>query len=158
MFSIIDILKTKVDTKLEKFSHICLISTEKLVKMHKNNKFTVIGLNSGKIRYNNKFINTHAEIKALKNLMHKMRKYNVKKININILVLRFTCDGNTNNSAPCHHCCMELNKYKNLGININFIYYSDSNNNIRVLKFDEYLLEEKYVTKGWSNLKLYKKN
>ena len=154
MVDIIDLLRDKLNNKTEKFSHICLISTEKLSKMHKINKLTVVGLSSSKSRYNTKYISTHAEIRAIQNLKHKLGKFKIKNINVNILVLRFSNDGKFNNSAPCHHCCIELEKYKNNGINIKNLYYSENNLSIRKLKFDDYLLENKYITKGWKNLRL----
>jgi len=124
-------------------SHIAVLFPTEL-----NLKKVVIGENSERITYGNKFINRHAEIDALQRILFLLRCKKIKKNKMNLLVLRVNKSGNLCESAPCFHCTMFLKK--NNDILINKLYFSRGDGSIQCMKFSDWCSHgNMHVSKGW---------
>jgi len=140
MEDIINLLREKQNTD-NTFNHVAMC-------LYKNidNKITSVGINSSNKRYNNEKISTHAEMSAINNLRYKLSKHRIKKIKIDLIVVRFHKNMELCNSAPCKHCSLEL--CKNKYVEINNLYYSIDNGIIKI-KFDDWMKNEnKIISKG----------
>lgn len=85
-------------------------------------------------------------------LSRKMVLYHKKKINVNLYVIRIGPNETLKNSTPCRHCCLEL--YKNKKININKIYFSNSDGLIECHDFKTWFKNtEQYTSYGWKVLR-----
>jgi len=138
---IINFLKTKI-CRESSYCHIAYFTNKNMI-----NKNSSIGVNSTKKRYKNENITTHAEIQALNNLRYKLTKYRIRKIKVDLFVVRFLKNGELSLSAPCLHCSIELSKNKY--VEINNLYYSTQNGLIKI-KFNDWMkTEDKCTSKGW---------
>ena len=89
---------------------------------------------------------------AMKNLTSFIRCKKIKKEKMNLIVLRINKGGNLCESAPCHHCTLELAKNKN--IHIDRLYYSRADGTITCIKFKEWVTNGNFhISKGWKWLK-----
>jgi pyrimidine deaminase RibD-like protein len=85
---------------------------------------------------------THAEINAL----HKLNKKTKQLRYIDLLVIRLSKTNKLGESRPCYHC---LNKLQHSGLNIRYVYYSTSSENIIREKFNYMIDSEKtYISSG----------
>lgn len=93
-------------------------------------------------------IKTHAEVDALRKLNGMIRCKKIKKIRMNLIVLRVNKSGNLCESAPCYHCTMEL--LRNHSVTINKLYYSRANGTITCVKFCDWSSQKDFhISKGW---------
>jgi hypothetical protein len=132
---------------LNSFNHIaCFIS--------KNNTYhEIIGFNSDKSQFGNSFIKTHAEIDAVQKIRYYMKCKIIKRNKMDLIVLRLNKYGKLCQSAPCYHCTCFLNskKTKQL-VKINKIYYSNQNETITAINFNDWVKYQncnKHVSKCW---------
>lgn len=84
----------------------------------------------------------HAEIDVLNNCFRKLSKIN-KKDKFDIAVVRINRSGEFKNSKPCYHC---IEYMKSCGLQIENVYYSDSNGDLICEKLS--VIENDYVTAG----------
>lgn len=104
--------------------------------MKKNNRVLYeIGFNWGRSPCSNRFINTHAEISALKKYTKKLRNKKIKNRKVNLVVIRVNSENKFMESRPCHHCMESLKKS---GININKLYFSTCEGTIECVNFNEW--------------------
>lgn len=88
-------------------------------------------------------VSTHAEINAVKKLdLHRFQR---KQIKIDLYVIKLSRSGALSMSLPCKHCVENL--YKS-GLNIKWIYYSNSDGDIVRTTLLELMNGEQYVTRG----------
>ena len=141
MDDIINLMRKK-QNKDNDFNHVSMCLYKDI-----DNKLTSTGINSSNKRYNNKKITTHAEMSAIGNLRYKLSKHRIKKIKIDLFVVRFYKNNELCSSSPCHHCSIEL--YKNKYIEINNLYYSIEGGIVKI-KFSEWMKNnDKVISKGW---------
>ncbi|AYV80355.1 MAG: hypothetical protein Gaeavirus38_1, partial [Gaeavirus sp.] len=92
-----------------------------------------IGENSERSRFNNNKLSTHAEMDSLHKLSSIFRNRIRKKQRMDLIVIRINQKGDICESAPCHHCTMEL--YKTSVVTINNLYFSRSDGTVTCVKF-----------------------
>ena len=142
MEGIISLLREK-QNKDNDFNHVAMCFYKTI-----DNKLTTVGINTTNKRYNNDKITTHAEMSAICNLRYKLSKHRIKKIKIDLIVVRFHKNDELCCSKPCYHCSIELSKNKY--IEINNLFYSYDTGKIIKIKFNDWMKnEEKCVSKGW---------
>ncbi len=90
---------------------------------------------------------------ALNKVKGLLKCQKIKKTRMNLVVLRINKSGELCESAPCFHCTKELmnnNEY----VQIDKLYYSKSNGNIRCVKFNDWFCYgTSHVSKGWKWLR-----
>jgi tRNA(Arg) A34 adenosine deaminase TadA len=94
-------------------------------------KKVVIGKSNSIKQYNTPSL--HAEIDAFK----KLPKYYLSK-DLNLIVVRFSQDGELRSSRPCYHCLRTL---LTSGIRIRYVYYSNDGEIIKE-KFNQMIDSE----------------
>jgi tRNA(Arg) A34 adenosine deaminase TadA len=109
--------------------HITLVSCQK-EEVENSAKYVAYGINQCIPQYN--MPSLHAEIAALKNI----NKKNLPKC-VNLVVVRFTKEGNLVSSRPCYNCIRTLSRC----INIKYVFYSCDGEIIKE-KFNEMLENE----------------
>lgn len=142
---LIEFLHTKIN-KQDTYCHVAMCTDRNFNIFDKTTSF---GINSSRKRFKNDNITTHAEIQAMNNLKYKLSRHRIRKIKVNLIVLRFLKNGCLSCSAPCYHCTTEISKNK--CIEINNLYYS-TDNGIAKMKFDDWMKNEsKCISKGWKH-------
>lgn len=109
-----------------------------------NNQKIVTGENSSREVRDGCNYGTHAEMDAIKKLKKSGKKKGTK---LSLIVIRVDKEGNLKNSLPCFKCLQYLSNvsYK---YHIKFIYYSDNNGNIEMVKLSDLLdSSEKHVSR-----------
>jgi hypothetical protein len=151
-----DIIKGMIDTRIkssiyDSFNHIAVF-------ISKNSTFTpiimkMVGFNSNKKQFGNSFINTHAEIDAMNKIKYYIKCKIIKKTNMDLIVLRINKSGKLCQSAPCYHCtCFLSSKHIKKLIKINKIYYSNQNETITSIKFNDWVTAQecnKHISNCW---------
>lgn len=98
-----------------------------------------VGLNSNRKHHGNNNIGTHAEIDALLKIQTLIRCKKIKKPKkgLDLIVIRINKSKQLCQCEPCYHCTKELNLNKLF--KINNLYYSNNNNEIICIKFDNWV-------------------
>lgn len=130
--------------------HVALLTTKTI---------NIKGINSDRIARSNSNIKTHAEINALLKLENLIRCKKIKKSSIrkgfNLIVIRICPSGKLGESAPCHHCTLELQR-NNL-IKINKLYYSKQSGCIECINFNEWIKLKHIKSSGYRKYENKKK-
>jgi hypothetical protein len=124
----------------------------------KNTNFNVVGINSNRMPRSNNNITTHAEVMAILNIENCIRCKRTKHKHMDLVVIRVDKSGNLRESAPCHHCTLELMRFSL--ITISKLYYSNSNGEIVCMKFSDWLSKDvvKNLSSGYKHYQNKSKN
>ena len=109
-------------------------------------KKLAIGINSNREVWHGCCYGLHAEVDAIKHLKPRKGKgRNIKKKNINLLVIRVNKNGNLKNSKPCIKCLFHMSNVKYY--KIKYVYYSNNEGQLIEEKLSDLLSsEEKHIS------------
>ena len=108
----------------------------------------IVGINSARYVYSCVPISTHAEIDALQKLKSEYIRGKIKRMTMDLLVVRLSKTGMMSMSAPCQHCLKQLANAKY--VNIKNVYYSKNKDEIVCERFDTLINSaEQFISSGY---------
>ena len=149
------LINKKMNSIMGEWRHIAvfvpnLMNAIRLVKQVGKSQIA-IGINSDKSLYGNQYIKTHAEIAALQKLENMIKNKKIKKLHMDLIVIRINQSGELRESGPCYHCTNKLRKNKN--IKLNKLYYSRHDGSVSCIKFSDWFKRDNiHVSKGWRRI------